>query len=148
MITIREIQGDEERYNWWLTIMPDVLMNITLLPKETREKLDFSVGSLNHLEKYLLENYSLEEILMSKNKVALDLYARYIGETFRRNLKDVIWEMETRQNYFGYGIPLLTKRHNLPFTKQSPLSLVGGVLDRKTGIYLSSILEHNISSEV
>ncbi len=65
MITIREIQGDEEKYNWWLTIMPDVLLNVTLLPKLIRTKLDFSIDSLDILENYMKENFELKAILQS-----------------------------------------------------------------------------------
>ncbi|MCU0351655.1 MAG: hypothetical protein MUF43_12655 [Flavobacterium sp.] len=148
MIAINEIRGDEEQFNWWLTIMPDVLLYLSTLPKEVRTRLDYSVESLDVLERHIIENFDLQEMEHSENKMAVDLFARYIGQTFKKNLTDVIWEMETRVGWFGCGFPLLNKRDNKPFTKQSPYSFVFGALDRKSGNYLSNILKHNIENEI
>ncbi len=148
MIAINEIQGNEERYNWWLTIMPDTLMYLSTLPREIRKKLDYSVDSLDVIEKYLMENYELAEMKLPENKLAIDLFARYIGETFRKNLTDIIWEMEKKEGWFGYGFPLLIKKDNKPCTPKSVFSLLGGALDRKSGNYLSTILKNNIEDEM
>lgn len=101
MITIREIQNDEENFNWWLTIMPDMIQNIQLLSKNIREKLDFSVKSLGVLEMYIIENYTFEDLISPSCKMAKDLFSRYVRETFRKNIEDTIWEMESREGYFG-----------------------------------------------
>ncbi len=153
MITIEEIQGSEENYNWWLTIMPDILMNIKLLPKEVSVKLDYSVDSLNFLETYVISNYTIEELRMKEYKTVADLFSRYIGETFRKNLKDIIWEIEKREEYFGYGFPLLNKKNNL-FTKVNTYAILFGAIGNsqeniiyKTGEYLSGILKHIINEE-
>lgn len=148
MITIREIQGDEERYNWWLTTMPDVLLNMALLPKPIKTNLDYSIKSLDCLEAYIKDNFDLESILHSSEKVAFDFFARYIGETFRKNLIDVIWNLEKKEGWVGYGYPLLTKKENKPFTNVSPASLVGGAVDFNRDKYLSNILRHKIENEI
>ncbi|MDR1502140.1 MAG: hypothetical protein LBT43_06765 [Prevotella sp.] len=154
MITIREIQGNEENYTWWLTIMPDVMYNLQLLPKNVSSKLDYSVESLNILELYIIENYNMEELKLPNYKTVVDLFSRYIGETFRKNIKDTIWEMENRKDYFGYGFPMINKKNNIPFTKVLPSSILFGSIANaqenniyKTGEYLSGILKHKISEE-
>jgi len=152
MVTISEIQGNEDNYNWWLTIIPDVMYNLKLLPKNVSSKLDYSVESLNVLELYIIENYTIEELNLSKYKTVVDLFSRYIGETFRKNIKDTIWEMEKRKDYFGYGFPNINKRDGIPFTKEFPHTLVFSVIANaakngiyKTGEYLSSILKYIMS---
>ncbi len=45
-----------------------------------------------------------------------------------------------KEGWFGYGYPLLNKKNNKPFTKISPASLIGGVLDFNREKYLSNIL--------
>lgn len=148
MIAIREIRGDEERFNWWLTLMPDILMNLSILPKEVRIKLDFTIDSLEVIETYLKVNYDLKEILQENEKFAFDLFSRYIGETFRKNLTNTIWGMETKEGWFGYGMPMLCKKNNDNFPKISPASLIGGVLDFNRPQYLTNILKFNIENEI
>ena len=148
MIAINEIQGDDEQFNWWLTIMPDALMYLSILPKDVRSKLDYSVNSLDVLEIFLIDNYDMEEMKRSENKMAVDVFARYIGETFRKNLTDIIWKLELRENRFGYGFPLLVKKDNKPCTPKSTYSFIAGVLDRRIGSYLSTILKNNIEDEI
>ncbi|MDR1502138.1 MAG: hypothetical protein LBT43_06755 [Prevotella sp.] len=154
MITINEILGNEENYTWWLTIMPDVMYNLQLLPKNVSSKLDYSVESLNILELYIIENYNMEELKLPKYKTVDDLFSRYIGETFRRNIKDAIWEMEKREKYYGYGYPLINKKNNIPFTKVHPSSILFGAIANaeengiyKTGEYLSGILKYIMSED-
>ena len=154
MITIREIQGNEEDYNWWLTIMPDVMYNLKLLPKNVSSKLNYSVESLNILEQYIIENYSIEELKQSEYKTVADLFSRYIGETFRKHIKDTIWEMETREGYHGCGFPMINKKNNIPFTKVLPSSILFGAIANaqeniiyKIGEYLSGILRHIMSKD-
>ncbi|CAM3290803.1 hypothetical protein [Empedobacter stercoris] len=119
MIVISEIQGNEESYNWWLTIMPDVMYNLKLFPKDVSSKLDYSVESLDILELYIIENYNIDDLRLPFYKTVDDIFSRYIGETFRKNIKDAIWEMETRSEYFGYGFPMINKKNAL-FTKVQP----------------------------
>jgi hypothetical protein len=154
MITINEIKGNEENYTWWLTTMSDVMYNLQLLPKKIRNKLDYSIESLNVLELYIIENYNIDELKLPTNKTVDDLFSRYIGETFRKNIKDAIWEMETREKYFGYGYPLINKKNNVPFTKVHPSSILFGAIANaqenniyKTGEYLSGILKHIMSED-
>jgi len=143
MITVSDINQDEENYVWWLTIMPDVLLRLAELPKALRESLDYSISSLDAIEKYLMENYSFEEMKDVKNKYARDLFARYIGETFRKNLENCYWtiDLEDRKNVF-YGLPVLIVKEKQNVAPISPYFLVIALLDRQKGNFLSSILKN------
>jgi hypothetical protein len=108
MITINDLNGKEDNYTWWLNIMPDEMPRLSILPKEIRDRLDYSLGSLDVIEKYIVSNYTVAELKDRKNKFARDLFVRYIGETFRRNVPELFWAFEARNEKDAYyGIPVL-----------------------------------------
>jgi len=108
MITICDLNGKEANYTWWLNIMPDEMPRLTILPKEVRARLDYSPASLDVLEMYIRTNYTLEEMKDKRNRFARDLFARYVGETFRKNRTELYWsfESEDAESPF-YGVPVL-----------------------------------------
>ena len=108
MITISDLNGKEDNYTWWLNIMPDEMPRLSILPKAIRDRLDFSLDSLDLIEDYIRENYSAEELKERKNRYARDLFARYIGETFRKNMSELFWAFESANERDAYfGIPVL-----------------------------------------
>ena len=110
MITISDLNCKEENYVWWLNIMSDEMPRISILPKDVRNQLDYSLASLDILEKYILENYTVEELKDKKNKFARDLFARYIGETYRKNIPELYWSFESEdEKHKYYGVPVLQR---------------------------------------
>src|ERR1700761_3492085 len=110
MITISDLNCKEENYVWWLNIMSDEMPRISILPKDVRNQLDYSLASLDILEKYILENYTVEELKDKKNKFARDLFARYIGETYRKNIPELYWSFESEdEQHKYYGVPVLQR---------------------------------------
>ena len=108
MITISDLNGKEDNYNWWLNIMPDEMPRLSILPKEVRAHLDYSLDSLDVIEEYIISNYTVDELKDRKNKFARDLFVRYIGETFRRNVPELYWAFESEDEKDAYyGIPVL-----------------------------------------
>lgn len=108
MITINDLSGKEDNYTWWLNIMPDEMPRLSILPKEIRDRLDYSLDSLDVIERYILSNYTVDELKDRRNKFARDLFVRYIGETFRKNVPDLFWSFETENEKDAYfGIPVL-----------------------------------------
>jgi hypothetical protein len=108
MITVSDLNGKEDNYAWWLNIMPDEMPRLSILPKDVRNRLDYSLGSLDVIEKYIADNYTAEEIRDRRNRFACDIFIRYIGETFRKNFPGLYWCFELvseRSEY--YGIPVL-----------------------------------------
>lgn len=146
MITVQELNNDNDNFNWWLTIMPDTLMNVAVLPKSIRDNLDFSPKSLLILEKYILENYTLDSIRDKKNKIALDLFTRYAGETFRQNLKNIIWKFQDNPKLIDYGYPILDKKNEL-FNTLNPASFIVACLDRQQGDYIINIFNNVLKNE-
>jgi uncharacterized membrane protein (UPF0182 family) len=108
MITINDLNGKEDNYTWWLNIMPDEMPRLSILPKEIRDRLDYSLDSLDVIERYILSNYTVDELKDRRNKFARDLFVRYIGETFRKNVPDLYWSFEAENEKDAYfGIPVL-----------------------------------------
>jgi hypothetical protein len=158
MITVEEVLGDEERYNWWLTIMPDVLINLNLFPKEIRSKLDYSIDSLDVIEKYVIENYTMEELEKSEYKIFVDTCARYIGETYIRTMIDMKWDMEREKGMYMEGHPCIvkkdkTKAFTAKFPHTDPFVAIRNLDPKRRGIYnvgesISGVLKFNINYEI
>jgi hypothetical protein len=133
-------------FEYWLMDMDDALERFFgILPLQTREKLDFSPSSLGALEAWILNKYpSIRAMLESDQSLLVDGAARYIGETFRKSLGGY-WDIQLDDPKFAYfGVPILTGFEEKP-TPVCPLTLATASADRKTGKYLSTILE-NISN--
>jgi hypothetical protein len=138
----------EEQFEWWVTIMYDRIKELkSELPGSLSDSLDFTVNSLDSLERYLLEHYPFEEIQLEKNKMLLDGLARYVGLTAQKNLKNAYWDMDLKnpENVF-YLLPVVMMKDS----KSSPLSpytLVTALFDRKKGNYLSTVINSYIKNQ-
>jgi hypothetical protein len=141
MITISDLNCKEENYAWWLNIMPDEMPRLNLLPKKIREQLDFSLVSLDVIERYILDNYTLEEMKDRRNKFARDLFVRYIGETLRKNVADLYWSFDA-ENEKGpyYGIPVLM-HFNTTQTPMTPTTWIVSLIEKQEGGFLRSRLK-------
>jgi hypothetical protein len=138
MITVGDLNDKEDRYTWWLNIMQDEMPRLSILPKEVRDRLDYSLDSLDVIEKYIVDNYTPEDIQDRRNKFACDLFVRYIGETFRKNFPDLYWSFETQDGPNGYyGIPVLSSldTKGVPLT---PTVWVTTLIERREGSFLRS----------
>ena len=131
----------EEQFEYWLADMDDALERFfATLPDEVRNQLDYSPQSLDVLEKWLLSKYSkMDELQRPSESRALDGMARYVGETFRKNLGGH-WEIRLDDpKYVYYGMPQITGYSPKP-TPEAPLTLVTAAVDRRRGNYWSTIL--------
>ena len=86
---------------------------------ENNLKLDYSIKSLDELEKWILCNYKEVNDLIEDRKI-LDYLTVYIGETFRKYIggKWVI-DLENKKNVF-YSMPVLTSPEYKGITCKSP----------------------------
>ncbi|HVU94669.1 MAG TPA: hypothetical protein VHE34_05570 [Puia sp.] len=143
MITVSDLNGKEDNYTWWLNIMPDEMPRLSLLPKEVRMRLDYSPGSLDVLENYIRANYTMEEMKDRKNKFARDLFARYVGETLRRNQPELYWSFETEDDQSPfYGVPvLLTLGQEDHVPPMTPAIWVVTLIERVDGGFLRGQLK-------
>jgi hypothetical protein len=138
MITISDLNGKEDNYTWWLNIMPDEMPRLSILPKVIRDRLDYSLDSLDLIEDYIRENYSAEELKEKKNRYARDLFARYIGETFRKNNSELFWSFVSDNEQDEYfGIPVLASI-GVGVPPMTPTVWVTELISQREGHFLRS----------
>src|SRR5690606_13509667 len=77
---------DEEDFQHWLDYMDDGIEEFfAMLPAQVRDRLDYSIDSLDVLEAWLLERYpNPDAAVQTSETLYLDGAARYIGETFHK----------------------------------------------------------------
>ncbi len=133
-----------ELFEAWLWDMPNALERFkNRMPKEIQDKLDFSLQSLDIVEKHLLDNYETIEQIKNEPSSILDGYAIYVGETFRNVLKnDRInqWELMLEEDNVYYLLPII----NTSSIITCPLSLCTACIDRRWGNYWSWILNNQL----
>jgi len=131
----------EDDFEWWITCIPDKIERLEeRLPKDIFKQLDYSISSLDILEKYLLEHSSFEKI---QNDTELwDCCASYLGKTYKRNVPNSKWvvELDNKNNVF-FGIPILRISNLIDF---EPHSYVSTALNRKKGNLWSVALNRHI----
>lgn len=137
-------ENRKEEFQTWVTFLPDKVIELKKkLPGEISDKLDLSIGSLDILEGYLLNNYTKESMINANNKGFVDLCASYFGLTFARNLPSSYWfiELEDQKDAF-WGLPVIIVKDAMlaPF---SPYNMVPVIFSRKKGNFLSTILNNS-----
>lgn len=132
-----------EDFDYWVADMDDALEHfIGTLPSEVRATLDYSIRSLDHLERWILENWpSPRAMLAPEEAPRVGGAARYIGETIRKNVGGY-WDidLDNRNNAY-FGLPVVTGFSAQP-TPVAPLTLATASADRRTGKYLSTVVEN------
>jgi hypothetical protein len=130
-------------FEFWLADMDDALdAFIASLPPVTRSRMDYSIASLDALELWILENwFSPREMLEGSQVDRVGGAARYIGEVIRKNVGGH-WDidLENKRNAY-FGLPVVTD-YSQPPTPECPLTLVTASADRRSGRYLSTIVEN------
>lgn len=140
--TLSELWRKEIAFKCWLKDIPNILDGfISRMPKEVADKLDFSMESLSIVEKRLLDSYqTIEQIMFEEPFYILDGYAVYVGETFRKIIAShdphICWQLVLEEDNVYYSLPILDGFNIIA----CPLSMVTASLDRRTGVYISSIL--------
>ena len=73
-------------FNSWISTMDDRISDwLETLSKNDFLVFDFSVNSLDEMEKYLIEKYELKDLNNSNNKIEIDACMSYVLEVFRKN---------------------------------------------------------------
>jgi hypothetical protein len=133
---------DREGFEGWL-IFIDITIKQFLdeLPEEVAQRLDFTPGSLDALEAWLLSKYeSPAAILQPSENWFLDRSAKYVGETIRRSAGGE-WDINLdNPSVVFYGVPVI-RREGSSYT-DCPASLVTASLDRRQGTYIRKIVEN------
>jgi len=136
----------QENFQDWIFYISDKMdYFITEFAKENHLKLDYSIESLDEIEKWLLDNFDTINAI-KENPEILDLLTIYIGETFRKHISGKwFMDLENKDNAY-YHMPVLTNPEYKGTKYKSPLTYATACIDRKKGSYISTILQNNIKS--
>ena len=130
-----------DRFQAWVDMMEDALAAFfEVLPKDVTSQLDYSIESIEALERWLLSRYPHSDAAKAaKEAPVLDGVARYFGEAFRAQFGGD-WSIRVDDpDYAYFGLPIVD---GFP-AKESPvcpLVLASASLDRRTGVHVSKIM--------
>lgn len=131
----------KEEFQVWLFYMDDALDQfMNRLPVALQSTLNFTPKSLDTLEAWILERYATIRAIQQPSEVdILDGLARYVGETFRKELGGQ-WQLrQSDPSDAFYGLPELSK-FGVPVPPICPHRLVTASIDRRAGQYLRTVL--------
>lgn len=134
----QELEND---FHWWITCIPDNIDYLEkLIPEKINSQLDFSVGSLHYVGKYLVETETLDSI--KKNIDLWNAFASYIGVVYEKNVPTAKWyvELEDERNLY-YGVPALRTDAKTNFYPQFEITTM---LDRKRPELLEIMIKKHI----
>lgn len=135
---------NSETFEYWLFDMDRALESfVTSMQENEGVDLDFTEASLSLLESWLLMHFpDVESANPLSEAGVLDGAARYVGETFRKNLGGKwLIDSEDSKNAF-FGLPQISGMAGQT-TQICPLTLVTASLDRRSGFFLRNIYENN-----
>jgi len=138
-----EVDRRKEDFEHWLFEMDDALERfLEGIEEPARSQLDLSLTSLDVLEAWVLARYrNPDELMKPEERQVLDGVARYVGETYRKQLGGR-WQIRLDDpKYAFFGLPELTGFSERP-SPICPHSLATAMTDRRSGTYLSTILEN------
>lgn len=131
----------KEQFLLWKDFIPDYLHYFFLEEPDLTKKLEYSIGSLDVLEFYIIEKFKDSEILKQKeNHIWHERFSMYIGEVFVRNIEDAEWDIELRPKFIYYNLPII-KRTSISGVILCPHHLITTAIDRKTGVFIRTRLE-------
>jgi hypothetical protein len=141
----RQALSTRDDFDYWIFEMDDVLDRfLQRLPTNIQGKLNFSPSSLEVIEAWILENYPTTQAMLGQDQASLvDGAARYVGETFRRTIGGY-WDIQLDNSDTAFfGVPILTGFEDKP-TPCCPLTLVTTSANRRTGKFLSMVLDNTV----
>lgn len=141
---MKDISRDD--FEEWLFALSDKEEEFrNIFNKETNIDLDYSVDSLDDVEKWLLETFKTKENLLSEeNKKILDLIVSYVGGVFRRKLEGK-WEIDLENEKNAYfKLPVIVSESTpAPI---SPHTLITASFSRNKGNFISTVLNNAIKN--
>lgn len=137
----------EQTFKDWLAAIPAKLKIVTEeFAKEEGLKLDFSIESLDELEKWILKNYD-EAADLREDTEMLDLLSLYIGETFIRLVNgDWFVELENKKSLLYQNIVVKFKDEDGDTDYRSTRVLCTTCITRKKGNVISSTFRKILAS--
>lgn len=138
----------QEDFQEWIFFISDKMDKFTdTFAKDNHLILDYTLASLNDVERWILDNYSeIKELLA--DKVTLDRLTIYIGETFRKYIGGKwFMDLKNKKNAY-YSVPVLTDPSYRGDVYLTPMFFATASINRNKGNYISSILMKHIADNI
>lgn len=85
----------QENFDAWIATIDERISDwFQGLSKEDVSLFDYSIDSLDEIERYLIKNYQLENLKDEKNKISIDAAASYIIKVFSIHWKSHKFKIE------------------------------------------------------
>ncbi len=132
----------EEKFENFLFNIDDYLENIIEKADNQGYIFDYSLESLNDLEKYLIENKT-----KATDDDVNDL-AAYFGEVVRKNIGG-IWKcsLDLKNNSLYYGKPVIIEYTNPKDLELSPFDCILNYIAEPEPNYFITIIENDLNDE-
>lgn len=130
----------QENFQDWIFFISDKMDYFTEdFVKEQNLILDYSVKSLDCIEKWILTNFKHHSDLIAQDKL-LDYITIYIGETFRKHIGGKWYiDLKNKKNAY-YSMPVLTSPSYVGEVYVAPMTYATACISRQMGNYISTIL--------
>lgn len=126
----------------WLDNIPvRIQYFIDILPPNIAAKCDYSINSLNELENYLINTYTVEKVI--EDDYLLECFATYFGEAYIKIIHNATWKLETDAKDVNYNKMYFCVPNTIAWGEPRYAIIVA--LRRKTGSYLQSFIEDGLS---
>lgn len=138
----------QKDFQEWIFLIDDKMEQFTnKFAGKNRLILDYTLASLNDLERWILNNYSDSNELI-KDSSTLDYLTIYIGETFRKYIggKWVI-DLKNKRNAY-YAMPTLTDSSCRGVTYIAPMAYATACISRNKGNHISGILMNYFANQI
>ena len=138
----------QEDFQEWIFFISDKMDEFTdKFAKDNHLILDYTIASLDDLERWILNNYSEIKDLIA-DKITLDRLTIYIGETFRKYIGGKwFMDLKNKKNTY-YSIPVLTDPSYRGEVYLTPMFFATASINRNKGNYISGILIKHIADSI
>lgn len=138
----------QEDFQEWIFFISDKMDEFTdTFAKDNHLILDYTLASLNDVERWILDNYSEIKDLIA-DKVTLDRLTIYIGETFRKYIGGKwFMDLKNKKNAY-YSVPVLTDPSYRGEVYLTPMFFATASINRNKGNYISGILMKHIADNI
>lgn len=136
----------KENFQEWIFFISDKMDYLTnVFAKEQGLVLDYSLKSLDQLEKWLLLHFeNSSEIIVDDKAELLDYLLIYVGQTFRQYIGGRwLIDLDNKQNAY-YSMPVLSDKNYKGAIYKAPMLLITASINRKKGDFISTVLKNNM----
>ncbi len=91
----------KENFDAWVALIDDRIEDwFITLSNHLKDKFDYSINSLDEIEKYLIEKFVLDDLRNEMNKKEIDAIASYILKTYKLHWPngEYVIELEDKKN--------------------------------------------------